>query len=87
VSFDVEVFEVDDGRLALAATGPISIDVEYVVTPVAEGAEVRASVTVEGRGLMGRVLAHATDALLAAGALNAAVGRIARELEPQQVAA
>jgi hypothetical protein len=31
---------------------------------------------------MGRVLARATDALLAAGALNTAVGRIARELQP-----
>jgi hypothetical protein len=87
MSFDVEVFEADDGRLALAATGPVSIDVEYVVTPVADGAELRASVTVEGRGLMGRVLAQATDAVLAAGALNAAVGRIARELEPQPLAA
>lgn len=87
LAFDVEVFEADDGRLALAATGPISIDVEYVVTPVTNGAELQASVSVEGRGLLGRVLAQATDALLAAGALNAAVGRIAAELEPQPLAA
>jgi hypothetical protein len=31
---------------------------------------------------MGRVLAQATDAVLAAGALNTAVGRIGREFEP-----
>lgn len=35
-----------------------------------------------GRGPMGRVLAQATDAVLASGALRAAVGRIACELEP-----
>ena len=82
LEFDVEVFEADDGRLSLVATGPISIDVEYVVTPVDSGSEVRASVSVSGSGLMGRVLAQATDAVLAAGALNTAVGRIGREFEP-----
>jgi len=46
------------------------------------GSEVRASVAVSGRGLLGRVLAQATDVLLAAGALSSAVGAIARELEP-----
>jgi len=82
LEFDVEVFEADDGRLSLVASGPISIDVEYVVTPADSGSEVTASVSVSGSGLMGRVLASATDALLAAGALNPAVSRIGRELEP-----
>jgi hypothetical protein len=82
VEFDVEVAEAADGRLALLAKGPIQIDVEYVTRPVERGSEVRARVDVSGRGLMGRVLAGATDALLAAGALNSAVGRIARELPP-----
>jgi hypothetical protein len=82
LEFDVEVFAADDGRLSLVATGPISIDVEYVVTPVDSGSEVRASVSVSGSGLMGRVLASATDAVLAAGALNTAVSRLERELEP-----
>jgi hypothetical protein len=81
--FDVEVLEAEDGRLSLVASGPIDIDVEYLINPVAGGSEVLASVAVRGgKGLFGRVLAHATDALLAAGALNTAVGRIARELEP-----
>jgi hypothetical protein len=82
VEFDVEVAEAADGRLALVANGPIQIDVEYVARPVERGSEVRARVDVSGRGLMGRVLAGATEALLAAGALNSAVGRIARELRP-----
>jgi hypothetical protein len=76
LEFDVEVFAAQDGRLALEATGPISIDVEYVVTPVAGGSEVQASVSVHGSGLMGRLLAQATDGLLAAGALQTAVNRI-----------
>jgi hypothetical protein len=37
---------------------------------------------VSGRGLFGGILAQATDALLAGGALQAAVSRLARELEP-----
>lgn len=82
LEFDVEVAEADDGRLSLSAIGPIRLDVEYLATALTTGSEVRASVAVSGRGLMGRVLAQATDALLASGALRTAVRRIARELEP-----
>jgi hypothetical protein len=82
LEFEVEVAEAEDGRLVLTAIGPIRLDVEYFAVAVENGSEVRASVAVSGRGLMGRVLAQATDALLAAGALSTAVGRIARELEP-----
>ncbi len=82
LEFEVDVFVAQDGRLSLRATGPIAIDVEYLATAVAGGSEVSASVSVSGRGITGRLLAHATDALLAAGALNTAVGRIAREFEP-----
>ena len=66
----------------LVATGPISIDVEYALRPAAEGSELCASVSVRGSGLIGRVLAQATDALLAAGALDLAVSRIRRQLNP-----
>jgi hypothetical protein len=77
VSFDVEVFEAADGHLSLAASGLISLDVEYRLRPAAAGSEVEASVSVRsGRGLTGRVLEHATGALLAAGALSTAVGRM-----------
>ena len=82
LEFNVEVLVADDERLALVATGPISIDVEYALRPAAEGSELRASVSVRGSGLIGRVLAQATDALLAAGALDLAVSRIGRQLTP-----
>ncbi|MBV9337662.1 MAG: hypothetical protein JO262_17880 [Solirubrobacterales bacterium] len=82
LEFDVAVLAADDERLALVATGPISIDVEYALRPAAGGSELRASVSVRGSGLIGRVLAQATDALMAAGALDLAVTRIARQLKP-----
>jgi hypothetical protein len=81
LEFDVEVAEADDDRLVLTAVGPIRLDVEYLAIAAEHGSEVHASVTVSGRGLMGRVLAQATDALLASGALRTAVGRIASELD------
>jgi polyketide cyclase/dehydrase/lipid transport protein len=77
VEFDVEVLEAEDGRLSLVATGPMTLDVEYLVRPAPAGSEVQASVSVSGGdGLMGRLLARATDALLAGGALDTAVGRL-----------
>ncbi len=82
LEFDVEVAEADNGHLVLTAFGPIRLDVEYTAIAVGCGSVVRASVTVSGHGLMGRVLAQATDALLASGALRAAVERIGYELEP-----
>jgi hypothetical protein len=81
LEFVVRVAQASDGRLALTASGPIDIDVEYLVAAAPQGSTVRARVGIAGRGLLGRVLARATDALLAAGALRAALDRIARELE------
>jgi hypothetical protein len=82
VGFDVDVHEVCPCRFALTASGPIALDVAYEVQPVAEGSRVIASIGVrDGRGLGGRLIASATDALLAGGALHAAVSRIAREVE------
>ena len=82
LEFDVEVLAADDERLALVATGPISIDVEYRLRPAPRGSDLRASVSVSGRGLIGRVVAQATDALLAGGALDLAMSRIRRQFEP-----
>ena len=48
VSFDVDVAEADDGRLALTATGPIRLDVDYRVVALGECSELRAAVTVSG---------------------------------------
>ena len=87
VEFLVDVARADNGQLALTATGPIRIDVEYRVTGDACGSSLRARIGVAGSGLFGRVLARATDALLAAGALRVAVDRIAEELEPAALAA
>ena len=82
LEFEVEVAEAEDGRLVLTAIGPIRLDVEYIAVAVEDGSEVRASVAVSGRGLLGRLIAQAADALLAAGALSTAIDRIANELEP-----
>ena len=82
IQFEVEVTEADDGRLVLTATGPIRLDVEYEAVATEQGSEVRASVAVSGSGLRGRILAHATDALLAGGALTSAVRRIADRFAP-----
>jgi hypothetical protein len=87
VEFRVDVAKAENGHLALTATGPIRIDVDYRVVSDARGSSLRARIGVAGSGLFGRVLAGATDALLAAGALRMAVDRIAEELEPAVLAA
>lgn len=82
VEFEVDVLNVSAERLELVAAGPISLGVHYVLRPVGDRSEIDASVCVEGRGLFGRVLAKATEALLAAGALRLSLERLARELQP-----
>jgi hypothetical protein len=82
VEFEVDVSRASDGRLELIAQGPICLDVKYRVRPAGTSSEVEASVGVEGRGLFGRVLAKATEALLAGGALRMALERLSRELQP-----
>lgn len=86
VEFEVEVVRASDERLELVAHGPISMDVRYNMRPAGCGSRVEASVGVEGRGLCGRVLAKATETLLAGGALRLALDRLARELQPALVA-
>jgi hypothetical protein len=82
LEFDVDVDEAHGGRVGLTATGPIRLDVEYLMRALDCGTEVTATVAVSGSGLRGRVLAQATEALLAGGALAGAVNRIGRELRP-----
>jgi len=82
VEFDVDVLNASDERLELVAEGPISIDVQYRLRPAGADSEIEASVSVEGRGLFGRVLAKATETLLAAGALRVSINRLANELQP-----
>jgi hypothetical protein len=82
VEFDVDVVQASADRLELVADGPISLGVRYVLRPLGEHSEVDASVSVEGRGLFGRVLAEAAEALLAAGALGLSLDHLGRELQP-----
>jgi len=82
LEFDVEIHEADEERLSLVANGLVSIGAEYLLVPADGGSDVRASVSVSGRGLLGGTFARAFEAVLAAGALRASVARIGRELEP-----
>jgi hypothetical protein len=83
VCFDIEIFEGGPERLALRASGPVVLDVDYRLAPASDrSTEVSASVTVGGgRGVLGRMLEPATRGLLAGGALQSAVARIARTVE------
>lgn len=85
VSFDVDVIAADASGLKLLASevgGIVSLNVAYELSAAQAGSEVVAKVAVAGsRGFTGRLIAQATDALLAAGALRQAVSRIAREAE------
>jgi Polyketide cyclase / dehydrase and lipid transport len=81
VGFDVEVHEADERGLALSARGPVGMDVDYRLSPVRAGSELRASISLRpARGIAGRLLVEATGALLSAGALEHAVSRIVHEL-------
>jgi hypothetical protein len=82
LEFDVQIHEADEERLSLVANGLVSIGAEYRLAPADGGSDVRASVSVSGRGLLGGTLARSFGALLASGALRASVARIGRELEP-----
>ena len=82
VGFDVHVHAADRDGLRLSATGPVSLDVDYGLRPAPGGSEVRARVSMAGkRGIGGRVVGKATEALLAAGALERAATRIAHAAE------
>jgi uncharacterized protein YndB with AHSA1/START domain len=84
VGFDVEVHAADKQLLELSADGPVGIDVRYELAPAEAGSEVLASVSLRrGGGITGRRVANATAALLSAGVLDGAAGRIARAAERQ----
>jgi hypothetical protein len=85
VGFDVEIHAADEAGLELSAEGPVAFDVRYDLKRGEAGAELRASVSMRrGGGLTGRLVANATAALLSAGALEGAAGRIARVAETQR---
>jgi hypothetical protein len=86
VAFDVEIHEADDRRLALRASGPFDIVASYEAVPRGGRTELRAAVSVEGTGFAGRLMSRAADALLAAGALDSTMSRIARAAEAPPLA-
>src|ERR1700760_469959 len=53
MEFMVDVAKADDGHLALTATGPIRIDVDYRIVGDACGSSMRARIGVAGSGLVG----------------------------------
>jgi hypothetical protein len=84
VNFDVEVHSADEQLLELSADGPVGLDVRYELAPAKSGSELYASVSLRrGGGITGRLMANATAALLSAGVLDGAAGRIARAAERQ----
>lgn len=86
VGFDVEVHAADQDVLELSADGPVGLDVRYELAPADTGSELYASVSLRrGGGITGRLVENATAALLAAGALEGAAGRIVRAAESQQL--
>lgn len=87
VGFDVEVHAAGADGLDLTAYGPVALDVHYELIPTTGGSRVTASVAMHrAKGLTGRLVAKATGALLSAGALDGAAGRIARAAEATTVA-
>ncbi len=82
VGFDVRILEADEHLLELKASGPFDITARYEARRARTGrTELQARVSVTGAGLTGRLLSRAADALLAGGALDTALSRIAREAE------
>lgn len=81
VDFDLEILRADHQRLELRACGPVKIDAVYDARPSGNSTHLHAAVSVRpGPGLTGRIAARAADALLAAGALDHALHRIADEV-------
>ena len=77
VSCKLDVTRADRTGLSLYAKGPFEMDVNYVIDPVA--AELSARVETRGGGLFAKILVSATNALLAAGALDGALQRVVQQ--------
>lgn len=91
-SFDVEVSRADTARLELVARGPVTLDVAYSFSDQDLGVLVEASVGLrQQRGLAAQVLRAAVAALLGAGGLSSALGRLEASLcqtpQPELLAA
>jgi hypothetical protein len=85
VRFCVEIVRADSERLLLRAAGPVEMLADYVVRPAADGSLLHASISVRrSTGGGARLAARAISVLLAMGALNQTLARIAREAERRQ---
>jgi hypothetical protein len=78
VSFDLSVIDAGRRHLELTASGPFDVSARYEAREATAGTELTASVSVTGRGIRGRIVSSAAEALLAGGALEHALDRIAR---------
>jgi hypothetical protein len=85
VRFCVEILRADSERLLLRAAGPVEMSADYVVRPAADGSLLHAAISVRrGTGGGARLAARGISVLLAMGALNQTLVRIAREAERRQ---
>jgi len=85
VTFDTHVVAADERGLSLRATGPVRFDVDYRLTPAERRTLIEAQVALgQTRGITGAIIARATSAILAAGALRFALRAIAAEAEQLQ---
>lgn len=77
--FEIDVLRVDEEGVELRAHGPVDFEVAYRFVPARQGVIIEAEIKL-GRepGLNARVLRAATSALLNGGALDRALGRLAR---------
>jgi len=78
VRFDVHVARADDTGVSLHGRGPFEIDVEYTIEP--GSSSVAARVETRCKGGLAQILASVANSMLNAGALDDALGRIAREV-------
>ena len=80
--FQIDVLRADEEGLDLRARGPVDFEVAYRFVPERQGVIVDAKIKLgREQGLNARVLRAATGALLSGGALDHALGRLARELD------
>ena len=81
VDFDVEILRADERGLELRAQGPLKIEARYDARRSGDSTLLNAAVSVKpGPGLVGRLTARVAEGLLAAGALEQVMRRIAGEL-------
>src|SRR5258706_11653501 len=85
LEFDVMVHKASCNELRLTAWGPfVELDVAYDIDELDDRAQLKASIDVKGKGVLGRFVAKAVDGLLAAGALNNALSQLAVAAETSE---